>query len=95
MVSISIDPEQDTPKRLSEYAKRYLAGPQWTFYTGTRNSSIAAQKAFEVYTVDKMSHPTVAFIRQAPGQPWLRLEGFTTAEDLLRELKALAKEISP
>src|SRR5438045_3210415 len=35
MVSISIDPEQDTPARLSEYARKFHAGPEWRYYTGT------------------------------------------------------------
>ena len=34
MVSVSIDPEHDTPERLREYAKRFDAGPQWHFLTG-------------------------------------------------------------
>ena len=35
MISISIDPEQDTPTRLREYAKKFGAGPAWQHYTGT------------------------------------------------------------
>src|ERR1700730_6855554 len=35
MISVSIDPEEDTPSRLTEYAERYRAGGQWNFYTGT------------------------------------------------------------
>ena len=29
IVSISIDPEQDTPTRLADYAKTFHAGPEW------------------------------------------------------------------
>jgi protein SCO1/2 len=89
MVSVSIDPEQDTPARLAEYAARYNAGPQWTHYTGTLEASIALQKAFDAYYGDKMNHRPVAFLRRAPGQPWLRLDGFTTPDDLVREYQSL------
>ncbi len=35
LVSISVDPERDTPARLSEYALRFHARPErWTFLTG-------------------------------------------------------------
>jgi len=35
MLSISVDPEYDTPARLTEYAKRYGADPmRWRFLTG-------------------------------------------------------------
>ncbi len=35
LVSISVDPERDTPARLAEYAARYSASPvRWSFLTG-------------------------------------------------------------
>jgi protein SCO1 len=35
LVSISVDPERDTPPRLAEYAARYSASPvRWSFLTG-------------------------------------------------------------
>jgi protein SCO1/2 len=89
MVSISIDPEQDRPAQLAEYAKRYGAGPQWTHYTGTLEASLEVQKAFQAYYGDKMNHRPVAFLRRAPGQPWVRLEGFATPDDLVREYRQL------
>jgi protein SCO1/2 len=88
MVSVSIDPEEDTPARLAEYAKRYRAGPQWTFYTGTVEASIAAQRAFEAYRGDKMSHSPITFFRAAPGRPWVRLDGFATPDALMGEVRA-------
>jgi protein SCO1/2 len=91
MVSISIDPEQDTPKRLAEYARRYGAGPQWTHYTGALEDSIKLQKAFGAYFGDKMNHKPVVFLRAAPGKPWVRLDGFTTADDLVSEYQKLTK----
>jgi protein SCO1 len=33
-VSISIDPERDTPQRLKEYAEAFRVAPGWTFLTG-------------------------------------------------------------
>ncbi len=33
-LSISIDPETDTPAKLNDYAKTFGAGPGWTFITG-------------------------------------------------------------
>src|ERR1700756_4968032 len=35
LMSISIDPEEDTPPRLREYARKFHAGPEWQHYTGT------------------------------------------------------------
>jgi protein SCO1/2 len=89
MVSVSIDPEQDTPARLREYAKQYRAGPQWQFYTGTVQSSIAVQRAFDAYRGDKMNHTPVTFLRAAPGKPWIRIDGFATPDEIVREVRQL------
>jgi len=83
LVSISIDPEQDTPARLREYAKKFGAGPGWQHYTGTLQASAAAQQAFGAYRGDKMSHTPLTLLRAAPGKPWLRIDGFITPDQLL------------
>ncbi|KUZ77832.1 hypothetical protein WI38_24820 [Burkholderia ubonensis] len=83
IVSISIDPEEDTPARLRAYAERFGAGPEWQHYTGTVDASIAAQRAFNVYRGDKMNHAPVAFLRAAPGRQWMRIDGFATPSELL------------
>ena len=89
LMSISIDPEEDTPARLREYAKKFHAGPEWQHYTGTAEASHTAQKAFGVYWGDKMSHAVVTLLRAAPGQPWRRIDGFLTPDALLAEYHRL------
>jgi protein SCO1/2 len=87
LVSISIDPEQDTPARLHDYAEKFGAGPAWQHYTGTLAASIATQRAFNVYRGGKMNHAPVTLVRIAPGNRWIRIDGFATAEQLLGELR--------
>ncbi len=89
LMSISIDPEQDTPARLVEYARKFHAGPEWQHYTGTLTASIAVQQAFDVYRGSKMSHSAVTLMRAAPGRPWVRIDGFATADDLVRNYQEL------
>lgn len=90
LISVSIDPEHDTPSRLKEYAKRFEAGSQWSMLTGSIENSIAVQRAFDIYRGDKMNHEPVTFMRKGPDQPWVRINGFITADDLLREYDKLA-----
>ena len=87
LVSISIDPEQDTPARLREYAGRFHALKGWDHYSGTLAASLAVQKAFNAFRGDKMSHIPLTLVRAAPGKPWVRFDGFARAEDLLAERK--------
>lgn len=89
IVSISIDPEQDTPEVLKKYAEKYGAGSEWHFYTGTTAASIAVQKAFDIYRGDKMTQPPVTMLRAAPGKPWMRIDGFASADELLHQYRSL------
>jgi protein SCO1 len=34
LISLSVDPEHDTPARLKEFSEAFSAGPGWTFVTG-------------------------------------------------------------
>ena len=93
LMSISIDPEQDTPARLREYAHKYHAGPGWQHYTGTLEASRAAQRAFGAYQGDKMSHAPLTLVRSADSKSWRRIEGFVTPDELLSEYhQALASK---
>ena len=73
--------------RLRDYAKKYGAGPGWQHYTGTLAASKATQVAFNAYRGNKMEHAAVTLVRAAPGRPWVRLDGFATPEDVLKELR--------
>jgi len=53
LVSITVDPDRDTPKVLTEYAKRFGASPdRWLFLTGEREQlSRLAQEGFRLSAV--------------------------------------------
>jgi protein SCO1/2 len=87
VVSVSIDPEYDTPARLATYAQRFSEDSKWTFVTAARDDAVAIQKAFKAYQGDKMNHLPVTFVRSAPGKPWVRLDGFASPKILVAEVK--------
>jgi len=89
LVSISIDPEEDTPSRLRQYADRFGASSEWQYYTGTRDASLQVQRAFKVERGGKMNHTPVTLIRMSPDARWIRIDGFATADELAGELRAV------
>ena len=89
IVSVSIDPEEDTPKRLRDYARQFGAAEPWVFVTGSSAASESVQKAFNAYRPDKMGHTPLTFLRRAPGQPWVRLDGLAQAPQILAELRPM------
>ena len=93
MVSISIDPEHDTPERLREYARRFKAGPRWLFLTGGAEEITSVRKAFDAYPGDnKMRHQPLTFLRRSGGKPWVRLDGLTSAAQLVGEYERLTQQ---
>ena len=86
ILSISIDPEQDTPTRLAEYAQTFHAGPEWRHYTGTLAASQTAQRAFDVYRGNKMNHSPAILVRPTAESRWVRFDGFATVDQLMAEL---------
>ncbi|MGZ8248043.1 SCO family protein [Methylomagnum sp.] len=89
LVSISIDPEHDTPVRLTAYAKRHKAGPNWYFLTGELTEILAIQRAFDAYRGDKMNHASLTLMRASAKSPWVRIEGLAGAGDLIREFHGI------
>jgi hypothetical protein len=64
LMSISIDPEEDTPARLAEYGHRFGAGAAWQHYTGLWSQSRRTAR-LHVYRGDKMSHAPATQLRRS------------------------------
>ena len=90
MVSISIDPENDTPAKLKEYATKFSVGPQWDLLTGSLENTIAVQKAFSVFAGDKMDQKAVTFLKaKGSDNSWVRLDGLVDAREIVKEFDKL------
>ena len=87
LVSITIDPENDSPKVMKQYLMRYRAKPGWTFLTGSRRDIDTVMKAFDAYIPDKMSHYPLNFIRSPKDGSWVRLFGIMSSSELMNEFQ--------
>jgi protein SCO1/2 len=88
-ISITIDPENDTPAVLREYAANFDADPEWRFLTGSYKDIVLVQKAFGSYLGNKMNHPPYTFLRRSPRDRWVRIDGIGHADVLVREARKL------
>ena len=91
LVSITIDPEHDTPKVMKEYLARYRGKPGWDFLTGSRADIDRVMKAFNAYIPDKMSHYPINLIRSPKDGSWVRLYGLLSSREFMQEYEAVAK----
>ncbi|MDD2737002.1 MAG: SCO family protein [Desulfuromonadaceae bacterium] len=89
LFSITIDPENDTPKVMKEYLKRFRAKPGWDFATGSRADIDAVMKAFNAYIPDKMSHYPLNLIRNPKDGSWVRLFGIMSSREFLEEYQGV------
>jgi protein SCO1/2 len=87
LVSISIDPEHDTPKVLKEYLKRYRAKQGWDFLTGSREDIDKVMTAFGAYIQNKMSHYPLTLIRSPQDGTWIRLFGLMSTAEFMNEVQ--------
>ncbi|MEX1312397.1 MAG: SCO family protein, partial [Candidatus Sulfomarinibacteraceae bacterium] len=89
LISLSIDPEHDTPEILTSYLERYRAQPGWSFLTGDRDDIDVIMHAFDAYVPDKMSHQPVTFIKGNGANQWIKIDGLVSTKDLLAELEKI------
>ena len=87
LVSISIDPENDSPKVMRDYLKRYRAQPGWDFFTGKREDIDRVMYAFNAYIPNKMYHYPLTLIREPGTGNWIRIFGMMSSSEFVAECK--------
>mgnify|MGYP001578312625 CR=1 FL=1 len=97
MISISIDPEYDTPEKLREFALKQNAQPDWVFLTGSTGDVATVAKSFDaLYQGDnKMYHQPFTFIRWRKDGEWVRIRGLLSVADLVTEFSSARKVEAP
>jgi protein SCO1/2 len=84
LVSISVDPEMDTPPRLKEYGRKFHARPGWIFLTGKRENLDWALYKLGQYVETKDKHTTILIIGNEPKGLWKKAYGLARSEELMK-----------
>ena len=74
-VSISVDPEDDTPEELKKYAERYEAKPGWTFLTGKKENIDWVIYKLGQYTADFEDHSMTFLLGDVRNAKWTKIKG--------------------
>ncbi len=72
LVSISIDPETDTPARLKAWSQKFGAGPGWTLVTGKKPEVTKLLKALGAYNADRSQHTPILLLGNEAAGKWQR-----------------------
>ena len=82
LISVSVDPQVDTPERLLAWRKTYGGGRGWTLLTGTKQDVDLLLKSLEVFAADKSNHSPMILLGDGRVGKWTRVHGLTAPERL-------------
>lgn len=88
-VSISVDPEDDTPEELRKYAERYGAKPGWTFLTGPKKDVDAVIRRFGEFQADFEEHSMTFVLGDVKNARWSKMRGDHPPEAVLPRIRDL------
>ncbi len=93
-VSISIDPERDTPAAMKEFASRYdLADDgNWVFLTGTPENITTIVKKLGQYTPEVEDHSTLVLAGNVNDHYWMKIPPMVPPGAIAERLRMLAQE---
>ncbi len=91
LISVSVDPLNDTPEAMRAFGQKFGAGKQWTLVTGGRRSIDAILKAFGVGSSlsDPNDHSPMIFLGHVPSARWSRAYGLSDPATIARQLMTL------
>jgi protein SCO1 len=84
LVSITVDPENDTPPRLKEYGRRFHARDGWIFLTGKKENVDWALYKLGQYVETKDEHTTGIIIGNEAKGLWKKAFGLAKPEELFK-----------
>jgi protein SCO1/2 len=93
-ISISVDPEMDTPARLKDYAAKFHAKPGWMFLTGKKENVDWALYKLGQYVEDKNDHTTGIIIGNEATGLWKKALGIAPPADLIKVVASVADDKS-
>ena len=84
LISITVDPQTDTPTRLKEYSRRFHARPGWMFLTGSKENVDWALYKLGQYVETKDDHTNIFIIGNEPKGLWKKAFGLARSEELIK-----------
>jgi cytochrome oxidase Cu insertion factor (SCO1/SenC/PrrC family) len=88
LISISVDPVNDTPERMKAWGAKFHAGTGWTFVTGTKPNVDELLRALGAQTASPADHsPSILIGNDARGQ-WMRAYGLARPAQIVGVINA-------
>lgn len=89
IVSVSVDPENDTPARMKDWAEKFHTGPGWTLLSGNRPEVDTLLKSLGLFVELRQRHQSALMIGSA-ATGWVRISSWTPSEKLARLAESMS-----
>ena len=92
-VTLSVDPERDTPEAMKKFAERQAVDEsRWIFLTGEKDNLEFLVKRLGQYTPDIESHTTLMLAGNTITRHWTRVLPMLTPPDIANTMRELVEE---
>ena len=89
LVSITVDPESDTPGVLKRYATGIGAKPGWDFLTGDKETVDQVLYKLGLYTDAKEEHSNIFVVGNEPTGLWKKVLGIAPPYEIRRSVESV------
>lgn len=95
-VSISIDPERDTPQTLTQFAgKQGALDPSWLWLTGAKANVEAVTRRLGAHTDNPQNHLTGLILGNVRTEQWMKMRPDASPRQIAAQLRRLAGAQEP
>ncbi|HEY2170623.1 MAG TPA: SCO family protein [Candidatus Angelobacter sp.] len=88
IVSVSVDPENDTPARMKDWAEKFHTGPGWTLLSGNRTEVDTLLKSLGLFVELRQRHQSALMIGSA-ATGWVRISSWAPSEKLAKVTESM------
>lgn len=90
-ISVSRDPEHDSPERLRQWGTAYGVGPGWALVTGEKGPMANLLRDFTGESPGRETHAPTFLIGNDRAGVWAEAEGFSSPEALIKVIERVAQ----
>jgi protein SCO1/2 len=89
IISVSVDPENDTPARMKDWAEKFHTGPGWTLLSGNRADVDTLLKSLGLFVELRQRHQSALMIGNT-ASGWVRISSWTPSEKLAKLAESMS-----
>lgn len=87
ILSVSLEPEVDTPERLASFAARYDAGNDWLFLTGRPEDVKAVLEAMDLAAPRPEEHTPLCVVGHEESGTWMKMVNLAAPAEIVSRLE--------